>query len=80
MARRHIFFADEAVTPRNLRHLSALLAERGLPLQWGGCARFEKVIVTRPACEHDAPGGCRMILFGLESASRAGHGVDGQGH
>lgn len=66
---RHIFFSDEAVTPRNLRKLSALLIERDLPLHWGGCARFEKVL-TRDLLEQMAQGGCRMILFGLESASQ----------
>lgn len=66
---RHIFFADEAVTPRNLRQLSALLIERALPLHWGGCARFEKVL-TRDLFEQMSRGGCRMILFGLESASQ----------
>ncbi len=44
---KHIFFSDEAVTPRNLRLLSALLVDRDAPLHWGGCARFEKVITPR---------------------------------
>lgn len=65
---KHIFFSDEAVTPRNLRHLSPLLAEAGSPVQWGGCARFEHVI-SRDLLEKMHAGGCRMILFGLESAS-----------
>lgn len=67
---RHIFFADEAVTPRNLRALSPLLAERGTPIHWGGCARFEKVI-GKELLQSMYDGGCRMILFGLESASEA---------
>ena len=41
---RHIFFADEAIAPRNLHHLSPLLEQAGQPVQWGGCVRFEKVI------------------------------------
>ena len=64
----HIFFSDEAVTPRNLKHLSALLADLDPPMQWGGCTRFEKVI-DRPLLDQMVAGGCRMILFGLESAS-----------
>ena len=67
---RHIFFADEAITPRNLRALSPLLAEVGAPVHWGGCARFEKV-VSKPLLQSMYDGGCRMILFGLESASEA---------
>jgi anaerobic magnesium-protoporphyrin IX monomethyl ester cyclase len=65
---QHIFFADEAITPRNLRALSPLLVGRGI--HWGGCARFEKVI-DQQLLASMAAGGCRMILFGLESASEA---------
>lgn len=64
----HIFFSDEAVTPRNLKHLSTLLKERQADLRWGGCTRFEKVI-DRPLLDQMFDGGCRMILYGLESAS-----------
>lgn len=67
---QHIFFADEALTPRTLRELSAILKRDGNPVQWGGCARFEKPITGELLRQmHD--GGCRMILFGLESASEA---------
>ena len=66
---RHIFFADEALTPRNLRRLPPILAEQGAPLHWGGCVRFEKVI-NRQLLDGMREGGCRMILFGLESASQ----------
>jgi anaerobic magnesium-protoporphyrin IX monomethyl ester cyclase len=64
----YIFFADEAVTPRNLRNLSPILEDRGTPLHWGGCVRFEKVI-SGDLLDSMARGGCRMILFGLETAS-----------
>lgn len=67
---RHIFFADEAITPRNLRGLSQILQEVEQPLYWGGCVRFEKVI-SKPLLDQMQAGGCRMILFGLESASQA---------
>ncbi len=67
---RHIFFADEAVTPRNLRDLSKIMRQRPEELHWGGCVRFEKVISAQLLQEMQA-GGCRMILFGLESASAA---------
>lgn len=65
---RHIFFADEAITPRNLRRMSALLAELDVPIHWCGCVRFEKTL-TRELLESMAQGGCRMLLFGLETAS-----------
>ena len=67
---KHIFFSDEAVTPRNLRDLSKIMAEHPETLHWGGCVRFEKVISGQLLQDMQA-GGCRMILFGLESASAA---------
>ena len=42
----------------------------GTPFHWGGCARFETVI-SGELLETMQRGGCRMILFGLESASEA---------
>ena len=65
----HIFFSDEAITPRNLKSLSPILTALGTPLHWGGCARFEKVI-TGELLQSMYAGGCRMILYGLESASQ----------
>jgi radical SAM superfamily enzyme YgiQ (UPF0313 family) len=69
---RHIFFADEAMTPRSMREMSALLEVHarsgGASLHWCGCMRFEKAI-TQDLLEGMARGGCRMILFGLETAS-----------
>jgi anaerobic magnesium-protoporphyrin IX monomethyl ester cyclase len=65
---RHIFFADEAITPRNLKVMSAKLAEAGSPVHWCGCVRFDAGL-TRDLLEHMAQGGCRMLLFGLETAA-----------
>lgn len=65
---RHIFFADEAITPHNLAGMSSILEAQGAPIHWCGCARFEKAL-TREVLESMARGGCRMLLFGLETAS-----------
>ncbi len=65
---RHIFFADEAITPRNLKAMSAQLAKVGSPVHWCGCARFDAAL-TRDLLERMAQGGCRMLLFGLETAA-----------
>ncbi len=65
-----IFFSDEALTPRTMSELSQIMKRDGVPLLWGGCARFERPItgdLLRLAYE----GGCRMLFFGLESASEA---------
>ncbi|HLH72940.1 MAG TPA: radical SAM protein, partial [Chloroflexota bacterium] len=66
---RRIFFVDEAMPPRLIRHLGPRLAALGVPLQWGGCMRFEKVL-DRELLETGRRGGCSMILFGLETASQ----------
>ena len=65
-----IFFSDEALTPRTLRELSLILHRDGTPLLWGGCARFERPL-SGELLRLMYAGGCRMILFGLESASEA---------
>jgi hypothetical protein len=65
---RQIFFSDEAFTPRTLRELSQIMSRDGTPLLWGGCARFEKPI-SGELLRQMHGGGCRMILFGLETAS-----------
>jgi anaerobic magnesium-protoporphyrin IX monomethyl ester cyclase len=67
---RHIFFADEAITPRNLRGMSSLLGKLGAPVHWGGCVRFESVL-SRTLLESMARGGCRMLLFGLEAGAES---------
>ncbi|MCA9895787.1 MAG: B12-binding domain-containing radical SAM protein [Anaerolineae bacterium] len=67
---RHIFFSDEAITPKNLRHLPSVLKELDAQFHWGGCVRFEKV-VSKEMLDGIGEAGCRMILFGLESASEA---------
>jgi len=67
---RHIFFADEAITLRNLRAMSTRLAEEpgGAPIHWATCARMERAL-DRDLLEAMARGGCRMLLYGLETAS-----------
>lgn len=65
---RHIFFADEAMTPRNLRVMARELQARGSPIHWGGCARFDGAF-SRELLDAMARGGCRTLLFGLETAS-----------
>lgn len=63
---RHIFFVDEAMPPRILKRLGPVLQGQGL--HWAGAARLEKAL-TAPLLESVSAGGCRMMLFGLESAS-----------
>jgi anaerobic magnesium-protoporphyrin IX monomethyl ester cyclase len=66
---RHIFFADEAISPHTLKDMSAALEAQDRPLHWCGCVRFETAL-TSELLERMAHAGCCMLLFGLESASR----------
>jgi len=63
---RHIFFADEAITPRNLREMSRLLEGEGAPVHWATCARMERSL-TGDLLAQMVRGGCRMLLYGLET-------------
>ncbi len=65
---RHIFFTDEAMPPRTMRLLSERLTNLGSPIAWCSCARFEKVISSE-LLQTMARGGCRMLFYGLETAS-----------
>jgi anaerobic magnesium-protoporphyrin IX monomethyl ester cyclase len=65
---RHFFFADEALTPRTLRILSDRLADADPVLHWCGCARFDPAL-TPDLLKAISQAGCRMLLFGLETAA-----------
>jgi anaerobic magnesium-protoporphyrin IX monomethyl ester cyclase len=66
---RHFFFADEALSPRMLKALSARLVQSGADLDWTCCARFEPGIKA-DLLRQMRRAGCRMVLYGLESGSQ----------
>jgi anaerobic magnesium-protoporphyrin IX monomethyl ester cyclase len=66
---RRFFFADEALSPRMLKGLSAHLIEAGAHLDWACCARFEPGI-HEGLLRQMRQAGCRMVLYGLESGSQ----------
>lgn len=65
---RHIFFADEALTPRMARELCEQLENAGTPVDWCICVRFDRAFST-DLLERMSRAGCRMLLYGLETAS-----------
>jgi len=67
---RHIFFADEALPPRTLKVIASRLAGLSDPIHWCGCARFDNAL-SQELLTDMARGGCRMLLFGLETAARS---------
>jgi hypothetical protein len=66
---RHLFFADEALSPRMLKRLSARLIEARADLFWACCARFEPALDAELLVQM-RQAGCRTVLFGLESGSQ----------
>ncbi|MBN1945976.1 MAG: cobalamin-dependent protein [Bradymonadales bacterium] len=63
------FLADEAVPPRQVEALARYVDARGAPLQWFGDVRFEKALTRPEFVDKLVRSGCRLLAFGLESAS-----------
>jgi|GEM_PF-2457465 len=66
----YITFCDEYLTPAQLDELAAGLANAAIDVKWSTFARPEPAF-----CDHDFltrlyDAGCRMLMFGLESASQ----------
>jgi radical SAM superfamily enzyme YgiQ (UPF0313 family) len=66
---RTFYFSDEAIPPRTAREIAAQIERRGLPFSWFGEMRMEPCLEPR-LLRTLGSGGCRMLMFGLESASR----------
>ena len=65
---RHLWFVDEAISPRNLRGMAELLEARGAPIHWAAYGRMERAN-TGDLLAGLARSGCRMLFYGLETAS-----------
>lgn len=66
---RHIYFADESMSPRLLRHISSTLLESDSGIRWGCELRAEKSLTPQ---DLDAAfrSGCRVFSFGVESTNQ----------
>jgi anaerobic magnesium-protoporphyrin IX monomethyl ester cyclase len=64
----HVYFVDESMSPRLLRHISAALPQDGR-VRWGCELRAERSI-TREDLSAVARSGCRVLSFGVESANQ----------
>ncbi|MCL6451944.1 MAG: B12-binding domain-containing radical SAM protein, partial [Acetobacteraceae bacterium] len=65
---RSFMLCDEGPRPARLRALSRALRERGLEIAW--CAEARPEPAFTPELARDlAAGGCRLLLFGVESGS-----------
>jgi anaerobic magnesium-protoporphyrin IX monomethyl ester cyclase len=66
---RHFIFGDLSMSPRRLDRLAAAVVRRGLDVHWLCEARLEEGF-TAAVVDRLAVGGCRGLVFGLESASQ----------
>lgn len=63
-------FIDNAVDAEYSGRIADLLLERGLGIEWGMQARFDRAFLDPAYCQKLADSGCRMIFFGLETVQR----------
>lgn len=63
------FFCDDAIPPVHMQSVANLVKEKLPQVTWSGEARFEKVLTPEFLVMLRA-GGCRHLIFGLESASQ----------
>lgn len=61
------YLVDDAIPLATMRGLSRKVISGELPLTWFGETRFEHGL-DRPLIDTLAQGGCRMLIFGLESS------------
>jgi radical SAM superfamily enzyme YgiQ (UPF0313 family) len=64
---RVFYFVDEAIAPRTAMRIADAIARERLPWEWFSEARFERQLDEATLRTLHA-GGCRMLLFGLESS------------
>ena len=62
-------FTDESCHPELLAHISTEIIRRNLSIRYVCYARLDKGF-SKQLCHHLYQGGCRKILFGLESGSQ----------
>lgn len=63
---KNFYFVDDAAPPATLKKVADLIAEKDLPFRWAAEIRIEKNMDSS-YFEDLYRGGCRLILFGLES-------------
>ncbi len=68
-ASRTLYLVDEAVPPRNLREVSRVNRQRDLGLSWFGDVRLDAAL-TPELLRDMAAGGCRLLIYGLESGAQ----------
>jgi anaerobic magnesium-protoporphyrin IX monomethyl ester cyclase len=62
----HFRLMDDACSPAFLRSLARQIIRSGIKVRWSGFARFERAF-TKDLLRLLAEGGCKRLMFGLES-------------
>jgi len=63
---KNFYFVDDAMPPSVMRNLSQMIIDGKKPYRWAGEIRFEE-LMDRSYFQTLYEGGCRFLLFGLES-------------
>ena len=67
----YFYFVDEAVPPSNLKVVADYgQTDPGSGIHWFGDMRFERQLTDLGFCENLSAGGCRALIFGMESANQ----------
>lgn len=67
---KYISFSDEYLTPKQLEQLADLTTEADLDIRWSSFARAEPRFADMDFTKRLYDAGCRMLMFGFESASQ----------
>jgi hypothetical protein len=65
-----LHLTDSALSPAHLEHLGQTIVREKLPLRWHGFVRVQEAFADPRIAALLASGGCAMLQFGVESASR----------
>ena len=67
----YFYFVDEAVPPSNLKVVADYgQTDAGSSIHWFGDMRFERQLADPDFCTNLSAGGCRALIFGMESANQ----------
>lgn len=67
---KYISFSDEYLTPKQLEQLADLIAETELHIKWSTFVRAEPRFTDMDFTKRLYSAGCRLLMFGFESASQ----------
>ncbi len=66
---RNFYFMDDCPSPAALKKTAAKIIEKGRNFRWGAEVRFETYF-SPAVCRLLAQSGCKLVMFGMESASQ----------